>query len=41
MEKSSHFLPNVIDGCINIADSFSSKFEQLYNYVGFDEDNMR
>ena len=43
LKKSCHFLPNVIDGRIgseDIADLFSSKFEQLYNFVGFDEDHM-
>ena len=42
-KKYCNFLPNVIDGYIgseDIADLFSSKFEQLYNSVGFDEDHM-
>ena len=41
LKTSCNFLPNVIDGHIgseDIADLFSSKFEQLYNSVGFDED---
>ena len=43
LNKSCHFLQNVIDGHIgseDIADLFSSKFEHLYNSVGFDEDHM-
>ena len=38
-----HLLPKVIDGHIgseNIADLYSSNFEQMYDSVGFDEDNM-
>ena len=44
LSKSCNFLPNVIYviilGSEDIADLFSSKFEQLYNSVGFDEDHM-
>ena len=40
----TYFLPNVIDdhtGSTYIANLFSSKFEQWYNSVGFDEGNMK
>ena len=43
LKKSCHFLRNVIGGHIgseDIADLFSSKFEQLYNSIGLDEDHM-
>ena len=43
LKNSCHFLPKVFDGHIgseDILDLFSSKFDQLYNSVGFDEDHM-
>ena len=43
LKKYCLFLPNVIHGHIgseDIADLFSSKFEQLYNSAGFDKDHM-
>ena len=43
LKNFCNFLPNVIDGHIgseDIADLFSSMYEQLYNFVGFYENNM-